>query len=74
MATVQSEGATIFAILYYYISGKINAGGKEYSNLSKLKTVEAITYARNYLLSNFGKTAVQLGDYQKLVKGEKAIG
>lgn len=74
LATVQSEGAAAFGILYYYISGKINKGVKGYSNLTREKTVEAITYTKNYLISNFGKTAVTLGEYQKLVKGNKVIG
>ncbi len=72
-ANIESEGAAAFSIMYYYISDKIYKNQKGYSVLTKEKSIEVITYAKKYLNSNFGKTTVTLGEYQKLVKGDKTI-
>ena len=72
-ATTESEGAAAFSILYYHIAAKIRNGEPGYASLTKNKSVEALTYAQNYLLSNFGRTRVSLGAYQKLVKANKIL-
>lgn len=72
-ATVESEGAAIFTIMYYYIVDKLSRGQIEYQHLTKQKCVEIMSYTKNYLLSNFGTSRVTLGQYQKLVKGDKSI-
>ncbi len=72
-ANAESKGAALFGIIYYYVGGKLAEGKSEYRNLTREKTVEVLTYAKDHLLKHFGKTGISLGDYQKLVRGNKAI-
>lgn len=72
-ATIDSKGATIFAVIFYYVVSKLNSGDYSYTTLTKEKTIEVLTYANDYLQKYFGSTSVALGDYQKLVRGNKAI-
>ena len=71
-ATIDNEGATIFGIMFYYMvsSRELKA---TYQNLTKQKCVELLTYAKDYLLKNFGKVNVPLGNYQRLVRGDKSL-
>jgi acyl-homoserine-lactone acylase len=71
-ADVNSTGATLFAVIYYYVVNELQ-NGKQYSTISTVKATELFKYARNYLLQNFKKTNVPLGDYQKLVRGNKTL-
>lgn len=70
---VDSKGATMFDVIYYYVVDKLYSGNNSYSTLTKEKCVEALTYTKDYLLKYFGTVQVPLGDYQKLVRGNKAI-
>ena len=72
-ATVESEGAAAFSIIYYYITNKLASGQNEYRNLTKEKAIEVINYTKDYIAKNFGKPTVTLGEYQKLVKGDKIL-
>ena len=72
-ANIESEGATLMAIIYYYVVDKIGKGNIGYRTFTKEKTVEVLRFAKNYLQTYFGKTNVALGEYQKLVRGDKAI-
>ncbi len=72
-ASIESNGAAVFSIIYYYVIDKLAKGQNEYHNLTKEIAVNIITYAKNYMLSNFGKATVTLGEYQKLVKADKSI-
>jgi acyl-homoserine-lactone acylase len=72
-ASVESTGAAAFTIMYYYITSKLAAGDNSYRNLTTEKAVDIISFAKKYLLDNFGKTNVQLGEYQKLVRGDKVL-
>ena len=70
---IESKGAAVFSILYYYISGKITSGETRYKNITKTIAADAIGYAKNYMITNFGKTDITLGEFQKLVRGKKSI-
>ncbi|HMJ45709.1 MAG TPA: penicillin acylase family protein [Ferruginibacter sp.] len=70
---IDSKGATLFGIIFYYVSEKLKIGQEAYRDLTKEKSIEVLTFAKSYLLSHFGKTGVPLGDYQKLVRGNKVI-
>lgn len=72
-ATQKSQGAAIFGVLYYYVSSKLQSGDDSFKVMTKKKSVEALTYVKNYLMKNFGTIEVTLGDYQQLVRGNKAI-
>jgi acyl-homoserine-lactone acylase len=71
-ATIESKGATIFGIIYYQVQ-KERSHGANYKSLSKDKCLELLRFAKMYLLKNFKTTDVSLGQYQKLVRGTKAI-
>jgi acyl-homoserine-lactone acylase len=71
-ATMDSKGAAVFGVLYYYIVGKLESDAS-YKVLTKKKCIEALTYIKAYLFNNFGTTDVTLGDYQRLVRGNKSI-
>jgi acyl-homoserine-lactone acylase len=71
-ATVESTGATIFDVIYYQVADE-QMKGATYGFLTKKKSIKMLQYAKTYLQTNFGKIAVPLGDYQKLVRGETVV-
>lgn len=72
-ATTDSKGATVFAVIYYFVVEQLGKGDSSYATLNKQNVINLFTYANDYLLKYFGSTSVSLGEYQKLVRGEKAI-
>ena len=44
-----------------------------YPSLTKAKCIEILTSIKSELVKNFGTTQVPLGEYQKLVRGQKEI-
>jgi acyl-homoserine-lactone acylase len=71
-ATADSKGAAIFLIIYYKVVQE-QSSGEAYSYLTKEKSVQLLRYAKDYLQKNFGTTEVTLGQYQKLVRGNKNV-
>jgi acyl-homoserine-lactone acylase len=71
-ADINSRGAAIFSIIYYQVV-KEQQQGAGYRYLSKKKSMELLEFVRQYLLSNFGRVNVVLGEYQKLVRGNKEV-
>jgi acyl-homoserine-lactone acylase len=71
-ANVESTGATIFDVIYYKVADE-QMKGATYKYLSKKKSIDMLHYAKTYLQTNFGKTSVPLGDYQKLIRGETVL-
>lgn len=71
-ASIESKGATLFTLLYYYVSREQEKIGV-YPALTKVKCIKILTYIKETLIKNFGTTQVSLGDYQKLVRGQKEI-
>ena len=67
-----SEGAGVFAVLYYRLY-------KYYYKLPAPKIfprtflIQALRDSKNYMLKHFNTTDITLGDYQKLVRGDKEI-
>ena len=72
-ATVDSKAATIFDVIYYYVVDKLRSGDNSFKTLTTEKCIEVLTFTKEYLLKYFGTVSVSLGDYQKLVRGNKAI-
>lgn len=72
-AQADSKGAAVFVIGYYYIVDKLSKGASGYSDLTIEKCVEVLSFVKNYMQQYFGYTDITLGDYQKLVRGDKAI-
>ena len=69
-AIVSSKGAAVFLFVYDYISKKL--AGTPARQLTKAEAIETYQYVNDYMLKNFGKTDVVLGDVQKLVRGDDA--
>lgn len=73
-SAIESEGAAVFAFQYYYWWEKFEAEGRSWeTTLSEEESVEGLRAARSHFETHFGKEIVPLGDYQKLVRGEKAL-
>lgn len=66
-AAINSKGAAIFLLVYDYVAKKL--AGSPSRQLTKSESLETYQYVYNYMLANFGKTDLVLGDIQKLVRG-----
>lgn len=71
-ANVDSKGAALFSVIYYKVVEEQDAGAT-YRSLTEAKCLELLTYSKHYLEKYFGTTEVSLGQYQKLVRGQKSI-
>ena len=70
-ATVNSKGAAVFLLLYYYVADKL--AGTAPRQLTLAESVEACQYIfRDHMMKYFGRTDLTLGDVQKLVRGDDA--
>jgi acyl-homoserine-lactone acylase len=71
-----SKGAAAFITVFYYFMEKYkNREGGYNRVMSKEECIEAVRYAKDYLVKNFSKTDITLGEIQKLVRGtnEQAV-
>ena len=72
VASSDSYGAGAFAVLYYSL-------GKYYSKLgpskvfNKLLIYTCLKDAKKHLLKHFKTTSIRLGDFQKLIRGDKEL-
>jgi acyl-homoserine-lactone acylase len=73
-AETGSRGAALFGIIYYYVVDRATKDWKGILRLNTGQCLEAIAFARDYQMKYFGKTGVDLGEYQKLVRGKKVLG
>lgn len=71
-ATADSEGAAVFAVIFYHIAG-IYLKDQSFKEMTREDCVEAFYHAKEYLLRNFGSLEVALGDYQRLERGDKSL-
>ena len=67
-ATIDSKGAAVFLLVYDYVSKKLK--GTPPRQLTKTESVETYQYVNDYMVKNFGRTSLALGDIQKLVRGD----
>ncbi|MBL0131341.1 MAG: penicillin acylase family protein [Chitinophagaceae bacterium] len=67
-AVISSKGAAVFLLVYDYVSKKM--AGAPARQLTKAESLETYQYVNDYMMKNFGKTGLVLGDVQKLVRGE----
>jgi acyl-homoserine-lactone acylase len=73
-AAVDSEGAALFAFIYYYWWDEFAKTGRSFETvLSEKEAVQGIQAAKSHFETHFGKELVTLGEYQKLVRGEKML-
>lgn len=71
-AQADSKGAALFGMIYYQVV-KEHREGKAYKSLSEAKAVQLIQEAKEEMQKHFHSTEITLGEYQKLVRGEKEI-
>ena len=71
-ASVESFGAGAYAMVYYNL-GKYYPKLKEDKIVSKEMLEECLKEVKLKMIESFGTTNVRLGDYQKLVRGNKEI-
>ena len=69
-ATVDSKGAAVFLLLFYYAAN--NLAGKPPGQLSIGESITACRLVRDHMMKYFGRTDLALGDLQKLVRGDDA--
>ena len=67
--TAESKGAAVFMLVYEYLAKALR--GQEARAITKEEGIMALAYAKKYLLDNFGKVDLALGDIQKLVRGNQ---
>ena len=68
-----SIGAANYAVLYYLLIDKFK-GVTNKKIFSEVEIIELITSTKEYLIKFFDTVNIELGDFQKLVRGEKEIG
>lgn len=69
-----SEGAAVFAFVYYYWWDKFAENGRSWeTTLTEEESVESLEAPKAHFQTHFGKELVTLGEYQKLVRGDKAL-
>jgi acyl-homoserine-lactone acylase len=67
-AVATSKGAAVFKLVYEYVSTKLK--GTPARQLTKAESVESYQYLYDYMMKNFGKTDLVLGNVQKLIRGD----
>jgi acyl-homoserine-lactone acylase len=68
----ESRGAAVFLMCYQYFFEKYAKAGYDQSP-GEAVCVQALRAVKDELLTNFGRLDVTLGEYQKLVRGEKVL-
>jgi acyl-homoserine-lactone acylase len=73
-ANIESEGAAIFAFSYYYWGKEFAKAGKSIdTKLTTEEAVKGIREAKAHFETHFGKELIGLGEYQKLIRGDKIL-
>ncbi|SDD25968.1 acyl-homoserine-lactone acylase [Algoriphagus faecimaris] len=69
-----SEGAAIFAYCYYYWRDKLQRMDRAMDGpISEAEAAESIQAAKKHFLKHFKKDVVPLGEYQKLIRGDREM-
>jgi acyl-homoserine-lactone acylase len=63
----ESRGAAVFLLAYLHLSKTLRGQPNRHITLAEAR--ETYAYIKDYMVSNFGKTGITLGDLQKLVRG-----
>ena len=71
-ADANSFGAGSYAVLYYQLGAFYNQMGADKVFTSEV-LFQALQKTKVYMITNFGKTSIQLGDFQQLVRGDKEL-
>jgi acyl-homoserine-lactone acylase len=72
VADIDSEGAGIFAVLYYQLQKLYDERNPD-NSFSRDVIYKALRKTSRYLKRHFKTQSITLGDFQKLVRGDKSI-
>ena len=71
---IDSQGAGIYGVLYYQLVRNYrNEIQKNNKTVSKEILLSALADTKAYIINNFGSIRITLGDFQKLVRGDKEL-
>jgi acyl-homoserine-lactone acylase len=71
---IDSQGAGVFGVLYYQLVWNYRDEIlKNNKTVSRETLLSALKDVKGYLIDNFGSINITLGDFQKLVRGDKEI-
>jgi acyl-homoserine-lactone acylase len=67
VTNIESTGALYYNIAYYKASKLASKSNKD--PLTEAEAVEVVQYIHDFLMKNYGRLDVSLGEYQRLVRG-----
>ena len=71
---IDSQGAGIYGVLYYQLVRNYRDEiQKNNKTVSKEILLSALADTKAYIINNFGSIRITLGDFQKLVRGDKEL-
>ena len=74
---IESIGAGLYGVLYYHLiynyADQIRKLTSEDKPVSKEIILSAVSDIKPYLIEHFGKVKITLGEFQKLVRGDKEL-
>ena len=71
---IDSQGAGIYGVLYYQLVRNYRDEIQKNNKIvSKEILLSALADTKTYIINNFGSTEITLGDFQKLVRGDKEL-
>ena len=71
---IDSQGAGIYGVLYYQLVWNYRDEiQKNNKTVSRETLLSALKDVKRYLIDNFGSIDITLGDFQKLVRGDKEL-
>ena len=74
---INSIGAGLYGVLYYQLiynyADQIRKLSSEDKPVSKEIILSAVSDIKSYLIEHFGKVKINLGEFQKLVRGDKEL-
>ena len=71
---IDSQGAGIYGVLYYQLVRNYRSEiQKNNKTVSKEILLSALADTKAYIINNFGSIRITLGDFQKLVRGDKEL-
>ena len=69
VTNIESVGAVYYNILYYGASKIRHTGSKE--PFTETEAVEVVQYVHDFLMKNYGRLDVTLGEFQRLKRGDQ---
>ena len=71
---IDSQGAGFYGVLYYQLVRNYRDDIQKNNKIvSKEILLSALADTKTYIINNFGSTKITLGDFQKLVRGDKEL-